>query len=66
MVVLRWDPETNRCLGDYLGLGAAPGLLYFPTDLALDAKGRIFLSQGFEGRVQMYEGMKPASVPSPR
>lgn len=63
MVVLRWNPEANRCLGDYLSIGAAPGLLYFPMDLALDREGRIFIPQGFESRVQMYDGMTPAASP---
>ena len=26
MVVLRWNRRSNRCLGDYLGLGAAPAV----------------------------------------
>jgi len=65
MVILRWDPRTNLCLGEHLGLGSAPGFLYYPMDLALDAEGRMFVSQGFEGRVQMYEGMTPAASPPP-
>lgn len=59
MVVLRWDPVANRCRGESLGLGAAPGFLYYPMDLALDGAGRIYISQGYDGRVQMYEGMLP-------
>jgi len=60
MLVMRWDPDANRCLGEYIGLGDAPGYLYYPMDLALDRSGRLVVSQGFEGRVQMYEGMAPA------
>lgn len=63
MVVLRWNHEANRCLDEYIGLGAAPGFLYYPMDLALDGSGQIFVSQGFEGRVQMYSGMTPAAPP---
>ena len=65
MLVLRWDPETNSCLGEYIGLGNLPGFLYHPKDIALDRSGRIYISQGFQGRVQMYEGMVPAAAPSP-
>ena len=64
MVVLRWNRRANRCLGDYLGLGAAPGYLYYPMDLALDRNGHIYVAQGFDGRVQMYSGMIPAPAPA--
>jgi len=63
MVVLRWSHEANRCIDQYLGLGVAPGLLYYPMDLALDRSGQMFVSQGFQGRVQMYSGMPPAAAP---
>jgi hypothetical protein len=62
MVVSRWSLADNRCLGEYLGLGAAPGLLYYPADLALDASGRFLVAQTFEGRVQMYEGLGRAAA----
>jgi hypothetical protein len=62
MVVLRWSHEANRCLDEYIGLGAAPGFLYYPMDLALDGSGQIFVAQGFQGRVQMYSGMAPAAA----
>jgi DNA-binding beta-propeller fold protein YncE len=61
----RWDPEDNRCLGEYSGFGNAPGALYRPSDLALDGEGRIYVSQGFEGRVQVFEtGQLPGGVTS--
>ena len=67
MVLLRWSVSSNRCLGEYFGLGDAPGYLYYPMDLALDRSGQLFVAQGFEGRVQMYEGMTPAAgPPAPR
>jgi DNA-binding beta-propeller fold protein YncE len=61
MVLLRWSVSSNRCLGDYLGLGDAPGYVYFPMDIALDRSGQLFVAQGYEGRVQMYEKMTPAA-----
>jgi hypothetical protein len=64
MLVLRWSVASNRCLGEYIGLGDAPGYLYYPMDVALDRSGRLFVSQGFQGRVQMYEGMAPAAAPA--
>jgi DNA-binding beta-propeller fold protein YncE len=63
MVVLRWSLDANRCLGEHLGIGAAPGFLYYPLDLALDRSGQMYVAQGYEGRVQMYDGMPPATAP---
>lgn len=60
-MIVRWSVEDNRCLGDYYGLGAAPGYLYYPSDLALDGQGRLYVGQGFEGRVQVYDGLRPAA-----
>ena len=48
-------------VGELYGIGNAPGYLYFPSDLALDARGRVYLTQGFEGRVQIYEGLGAAA-----
>lgn len=61
MVLMRWSGEQNRCLGEYLGIGVGPGRLYYPFDLALDGEGRSYITQGFEGRVQVYEGLAPAA-----
>ncbi len=58
---MRWNPKGNRCLGEHFGFGNAPGAFYQPDDLALDALGQAFVSQGFEGRIQMYDGMVPAA-----
>jgi len=60
MLISTWALAGNRCLGEFYGIGAAPGFLYFPSDLSLDAAGRIYVTQGFEGRVQVYEGLAPA------
>lgn len=60
MIVQRRALSGNRCLSEYLGIGMAPGMLYFPQDMALDAAGRLYVSQGFQGRVQVYDGLAPA------
>lgn len=64
MVITRWTLEGNRCLGEYYGLGNLPGYLYFPMDIALDELGQLFVSQGYQGRVQVYEGVDPAPAPA--
>ena len=62
----RWNPDGNRYLGEYFGIGRSPGALYVPLDLTLDRQGRVYVSQGFEGRVQVYEGAPPAAgTPEP-
>jgi DNA-binding beta-propeller fold protein YncE len=60
-MIVRWSVADNRCLGDYYGIGAAPGYLYYPSDITLDGQGRLYVSQGFQGRVQVYEGVRPAA-----
>ncbi len=61
MLFMTWDPRTNRCLAEHSGFGNAPGFFYKPADLALDAAGRVYVSQGFEGRVQVFAGASPAA-----
>jgi hypothetical protein len=56
-----WQVEGNKCLGQFAGFGGAPGALYRPLDMTLDAKGRVFISQGYEGRVQVYQHNSPAA-----
>jgi hypothetical protein len=63
MHVMRWDIRTDRCIGEYYGIGSDPGYLYYPLDLALDGSGRIYVTQGFKGRVQMFKGFAPAARP---
>jgi DNA-binding beta-propeller fold protein YncE len=63
MVFNVWDRDSNRCLGDNSGIGKSPGRLYAPADIALDTAGRVYVSQGFEGRVQVYDGAIPATAP---
>jgi DNA-binding beta-propeller fold protein YncE len=59
-----WNPEGNRCLSEHSGFGNVPGAFYQPGDLALDGQGRAYVSQGFEGRVQVFEEAPPAARPS--
>jgi sugar lactone lactonase YvrE len=63
MMFMLWDPRENRCLDEYYGLGDFPGGLYSPEDLALDGDGRVYIGQTFQGRVQVYEGARPAARP---
>lgn len=63
MVVSRWRIEGNRCLSEHIGLGNAPGYLYFPNDLSLDPDGRLYIAQTAMGRVQVYEGLGAAPAP---
>jgi hypothetical protein len=61
MLITVWDVGANRCLGEYSGIGNRPGYVYQPEDLALDGAGRVYVSQGFEGRVQVWAGSGPAA-----
>lgn len=61
MIILRWDARKNRCLDEYYSIGDRPGYFYFPHDLALDRRGRAYVAQGFEGRVQVFEGGRPVA-----
>ncbi len=61
MMMETWVASGNRCTGEYYGIGNAPGYLYFPSDLALDARGLVYVTQGYEGRVQVYRGLGPAA-----
>lgn len=65
MMITTWVLSGNRCLAQHYGIGAAPGFLYFPSDLSLDAQGRAYVTQGFQGRVQVYEGLSPARGAEP-
>jgi DNA-binding beta-propeller fold protein YncE len=67
MAVAGWHQvEVNRCVGDYFRPGGGPGQLYYPIDIALDPMGKLYISQGYQGRVQVYEGFLPAAeLPPP-
>lgn len=60
MVLLRWGAESNSCQGEYLGPGDAPGYFYYPYDIYLDTDGRLYVAQGYKGKVQIYSGLSPA------
>lgn len=62
-LMMRWDPMANRCLSEHLGFGTQEGAVYQPADMTLDRQGRLYVSQGFEGRVQAYAGFRPAAYP---
>ena len=57
-----WNMETNQCLQEFSGIGRAPGAFYQPSDIALDCRGYVYVSQGFEGRVQVFKGFAPAAA----
>ena len=61
-----WQTSNRRCVEEISGIGESPGRLYQPADLALDGKGRIYVSQGFEGRVQVFEHRTGAAGPEIR
>ncbi len=58
---MRWRPQDNRCLREYSGFGNVPGALYRPDDLSLDAQANLYVSQGFESRVQVF-GLRSAAA----
>lgn len=43
-----------RFENEYGRLGYRPGDFYYPTAMVADPDGQVFISQGFEGRVQVY------------
>ncbi len=54
MLLIHWSATGNRCLGEYIGIGDAPGFLYYPNDLAVDREGILYIAQSYDGRVQRY------------
>jgi DNA-binding beta-propeller fold protein YncE len=65
MLTMLWNPDGNQCLYETGGVGGRPGDLYKPADLALDAAGRVYISQGFDGRIQVFGNAAPAFGPGP-
>lgn len=56
MLIMIWNVPDNECLGEYSGIGNMPGFVYQPSDLALDGSGRVYITQGYDGRVQVFAG----------
>jgi len=44
-----------RFLAEFGSFGAGPGQMYHPNSLAVSDDGRVFVAQGYEGRVQVYQ-----------
>jgi hypothetical protein len=65
MLIVRWSPVGNRCVSEHWGFGGNPGYFYFPFDLGLGPEGRLYVSQGYEGRVQAYQSATGAAGPTP-
>jgi DNA-binding beta-propeller fold protein YncE len=57
-----WGVADHACTQEISGIGSLPGFLYQPADLALDGAGRIYVGQGFEGRVQIFRHDAPAAA----
>jgi DNA-binding beta-propeller fold protein YncE len=49
----------GKLLTQFGGLGAAPGQISFPTDVAVDALGRIYVTERSTSRVQVFEMAAP-------
>lgn len=62
MKIIRWSLTEDKCLGEYYGIGSTPGWFYFPIDISLDLNGKAYVAQGWQGRVQVYEGLSPAAA----
>lgn len=56
MLISVWRVADNVCLGEFSGIGDAPGRLYAPADIALDGDGRVYIGQGYKGRVTAFRG----------
>lgn len=52
-VVLVFD-AAHEFVSEYGRMGASPGAFYHPASLAF-ASGRLYVAQGFEGRVQVFD-----------
>jgi DNA-binding beta-propeller fold protein YncE len=47
--------QDNRFVTEFGSLGAGPGQFYHPVAMAADATGRVYVAQGFQGRVQVFQ-----------
>ncbi len=65
-VVLLFDGE-QRFLAEYGSFGGRPGQFYHPNAIAAAADGRVFVGQGYRGRVhcfRLYDTAAEATAPS--
>lgn len=60
MLMMVWRIRDNVCLGEFSGIGSFPGSVYQPTDIAMDSAGRVIVTQGFDGRVQVFDYTPPS------
>jgi DNA-binding beta-propeller fold protein YncE len=51
--VLMFDPE-HKLLGDFGSMGAGLGQFYHPTAIAASGDGKVYVAQGYGGRVQVF------------
>ena len=59
-LMMVWRPSDDKCLREFATIGSSPGALYQPADLTLDAGGLLYVGQGFQGRVQVFDYGVPA------
>jgi len=53
-----FDLDENRYDSSFGGAGSDPGRLYFPMGLAIGPRGRLFVSDMLNGRVQVFDGRR--------
>lgn len=54
--VIVYDPKTWREVRRWGSMGTGPGQFIFPTDVAFDARGRVFVSEyGDNDRIQVFD-----------
>jgi DNA-binding beta-propeller fold protein YncE len=51
--VLMFDPD-HTLLGDFGSMGAGPGQFYHPSAIAASEDGKVYVAQGYDGRVQVF------------
>lgn len=56
--------SRHRFVTEFGRAGFAPGDFYFPESVATDANGTVWVSEGFQGRVQVY-GLGDSADPTP-
>lgn len=50
-----FDPETGQALGEFGGRGTEPGQFNFPTNIAVDREGRVYVTDTMNFRVQIFD-----------